>query len=55
LRKCIVDSDAVIGKNVSILNESGVQELDKTEDGYIITEGIVTILGNAIIPDGFKL
>jgi len=55
LRKCIVDSDAIIGKNVSILNEAGVQELDATEDGYIITEGIVTILGNAIIPDGFTL
>ena len=55
IRKCMVDSDAVIGANVRILNEAGIQELDRTEDGYIICEGIVTILGGAVIPDGFTI
>jgi len=55
IRKCMVDSDAVIGANVRILNEAGIQELDRTEDGYIISEGIVTILGGAVIPDGFTI
>jgi glucose-1-phosphate adenylyltransferase len=55
LRKCIVDSDAMIGADVSILNESDIQELDCSDQGYVISEGIVTILGGACIPDGFKI
>jgi glucose-1-phosphate adenylyltransferase len=53
IRRCIVDSDAVIGANVRILNEAGVQNIDRSEDGYVISDGIVTILGGATIPDGF--
>jgi glucose-1-phosphate adenylyltransferase len=43
----------VIGANVRILNEAGVQNIDRSEDGYVISDGIVTILGGATIPDGF--
>ena len=53
IRRCIVDSDAMIGANVRILNEAGVQNIDRSEDGYVISDGIVTILGGATIPDGF--
>ena len=53
IRRCIVDSDAVIGANVRILNEAGVQNIDRSEDGYVISGGIVTILGVMTIPDGF--
>ena len=53
IRKCIIDSDSIIGANVRILNEAGIEELDRTEEGYVISDGIVTILGGATIPDGF--
>lgn len=55
IRKCIIDSDATIGANVRIVNAAGIEELDRTDEGYVITEGIVTILGGAIIPDGFVI
>jgi glucose-1-phosphate adenylyltransferase len=55
IRRCIIDSDSIIGANVRILNEAGIQELDRTEEGYVISEGIVTILGGATIPDGFVI
>jgi len=55
IRRCIIDSDAVIGANVQILNEAGVQNIDRSEDGYVISDGIVTILGGATIPDGFTI
>jgi hypothetical protein len=29
--------------------------MDCSDYGYVITEGIVTILGGVVIPDGFKI
>ena len=55
LRNCVVDSDAIIGANVSITNARGIQNMDCSDYGYVITEGIVTILGGVVIPDGFKM
>ena len=55
LRKCVVDADAIIGANVTIVNEQNIQNLDRSDDGYVITEGIVTILGGVVIPDGFRI
>jgi glucose-1-phosphate adenylyltransferase len=55
LRNCVVDSDAIIGANVSITNARGIQNMDCSDYGYVITEGIVTILGGVVIPDGFKI
>ncbi|PON56667.1 Glucose-1-phosphate adenylyltransferase [Parasponia andersonii] len=52
LRKAIVDKNAKIGNNVVIINKDKVQEGDGEANGYVIREGIVVILRNAVIPDG---
>jgi glucose-1-phosphate adenylyltransferase len=53
LRGCIVDENASIGNCVRILNAAGVQEADRADiDGYMIQDGIVVVMRDAVIPDG---
>lgn len=52
IKNCIVDKNARIGKNVTIENKAGVEELDKQDEGYMIRSGIVVILRNATIKNG---
>ncbi|WOL11766.1 glucose-1-phosphate adenylyltransferase large subunit 1-like [Canna indica] len=52
IRNCIIDKNARIGKNVVIVNKDGVQEADKTSEGFFIRSGITIILKNATIKDG---
>ena len=53
VRKAIIDKNARIGANVQILNKEGIQETFDFEDqGYVIRDGIITIIKDAIIPDG---
>ena len=53
VRKAIVDKNARIGSNVQIVNKDGVVEsFDHEDDGYVIRDGIITIIKDAIIPDG---
>lgn len=37
---------------VQIINKDNVQEGDDEANGYVIREGIVIVLRNAVIPDG---
>lgn len=56
LRKCVVDENTTIGDGVKILNAEGVQECDRADaEGIMIQDGIVVVMRNAIIPDGFTL
>merc|ERR1711869_3229 len=52
LRKCIIDKNARIGSNVQIVNAAGVQEANYEEEGYIIKDGIVVVVKDAVISDG---
>ena len=52
LRKCIIDKNARIGSNVQIVNAAGVQEANHEEEGYIIKDGIVVVVKDAVISDG---
>ena len=53
LRKCIVDENATIGDGVRIVNAAGVQEADCADTlGFMIQDGLVVIMRNAIIPPG---
>lgn len=52
LRKCIVDENVSIGDNCTLTNTENVQEADFSNDGYMIQDGILVLLRNAIIPDG---
>ena len=47
----IVDKNARIGRNVKILNKDSVQEAEREEDGFWISNGIVIVIKDATIPD----
>ncbi len=47
-----MDDNVSIGENVRITNEQGIVESDRTEEGIVIQDGIVTVLRNAAIPAG---
>ncbi|NJL98874.1 MAG: glucose-1-phosphate adenylyltransferase [Synechococcaceae cyanobacterium SM2_3_2] len=47
----IVDKNARIGRNVKILNKDNVQEAEREEDGFWISNGIVIVIKDATIPD----
>jgi glucose-1-phosphate adenylyltransferase len=52
LKGCVVDENAYVGDGCVIKNADGVREADRSTDGYMIEDGIVVVLRNAVIPDG---
>lgn len=52
IRNAVIDNNVAIGSNARITNKDGVQEADRSDDGFVISEGIVVVLRNTIIPDG---
>ncbi|WP_267383413.1 glucose-1-phosphate adenylyltransferase [Cyanobacterium sp. uoEpiScrs1] len=52
IRRAIVDKNARIGLNVTIVNKEQVEESNCEDEGFYIRNGIVVILKNAIIPNG---
>ncbi|KDP29541.1 hypothetical protein JCGZ_19254 [Jatropha curcas] len=52
IRKAVIDKNARIGRNVMIINKDNVQESNREANGYIISDGIVVVLQNAVISDG---
>jgi len=52
IRYAIIDKNARIGRNVSIINKDRVEEANREEEGFLIRSGIVVVLKNATIPDG---
>jgi len=55
IRNCIVDKNARIGKNCVLVNKEGIEEANMEDQGFYIRSGIVTVLRNAVIPDGTVL
>ena len=55
IKKAIIDDNASIGRNVKITNKEGVEEADRTKDGYVIQSGIVVVLKGATIKDGTQI
>lgn len=55
IKDCIIDKNARIGKNVVIANSEGVQEGDRSSEGFYIRSGITIILKNAVIEDGLVI
>ncbi|MEJ5284371.1 MAG: glucose-1-phosphate adenylyltransferase [Brevinematia bacterium] len=50
IKNAIIDKNCRIGKNVKIVNESGI--LNKEEANYSIVDGIIVVTKNSVIPDG---
>ncbi len=53
IRHTIIDKNARIGNNVTILNEKGIQHLE--EKNFVIQDGIVVIPKGAVIPDNTNI
>ncbi|MEM6445685.1 MAG: glucose-1-phosphate adenylyltransferase [Cyanobacteria bacterium P01_D01_bin.123] len=51
IRKAIVDKNTRIGKNVRILNKDNVQEAQREDMGFWISNGITIIIRGSTIPD----
>ncbi len=52
LRRCVVDENAYIGDGCVVRNDAGVVEADRSSEGYMIQDGLIVVLKNAVIPDG---
>ncbi|KAL5210663.1 hypothetical protein ABZP36_006286 [Zizania latifolia] len=55
IQNCIIDKNARIGNNVTISNSEGVQEADRTSEGFYIRSAITIVLKNSIIADGLVI
>ncbi len=51
IRRAIVDKNARIGQNVTIVNKENIEESNREDDGFYIRNGIVVVIKNAVIPD----
>nr|AAF66436.1 ADP-glucose pyrophosphorylase large subunit [Perilla frutescens] len=52
ISNCIIDKNARIGKDVIIKNKDGVEEADRSEEGFYIRSGITIVVEKATINDG---
>jgi glucose-1-phosphate adenylyltransferase len=52
IRKAIIDKNVRIGRDVQLVNTSGVQTYDDKDGSYFIRDGIVIVPKNATIADG---
>ena len=47
-----MDRNAAIGKGVQLVNKDRVKEADRSSEGFVITDGIITVLNGAIVQPG---
>jgi glucose-1-phosphate adenylyltransferase len=52
IRRAIIDKSARIGKDVKLLNESGIENFDGPDGMYYIRDRIIIVPKNGLIPDG---
>ncbi|MCP9850548.1 glucose-1-phosphate adenylyltransferase [Cyanobium sp. Morenito 9A2] len=52
VRKAILDKNARIGRDVTIVNKDHVEEADRPELGFYIRNGVVVVVKNGSIADG---
>jgi glucose-1-phosphate adenylyltransferase len=52
IRRAIVDKNARIGKDVKLLNEGGIENVDGPNGMYYIRDRIIIVPKNGLIPDG---
>ncbi|XP_078441251.1 ADP glucose pyrophosphorylase large subunit 1 [Wolffia australiana] len=55
ISNCIIDKNARIGRNVHISNSEGIQEADRSSEGFHIRSGITVVLRNSTIKDGLVI
>jgi len=55
VKRAILDKNARVGRNVTIVNKDNVEEADRPEHGFYIRNGIVVVVKNATIADGMVI
>ena len=55
VKRAILDKNARVGRNVTIVNKDNVEEADRPEHGFYIRNGIVVVVKNASIADGMVI
>ena len=55
IRRAIVDKNVRIGKNVKLINSSGVETYDDPTGSFYIREGIIIVPKGATVPDGTEI
>ena len=55
IRRCIIDKNVRIGKNVKLLNRDGIENYDAPDRSFYIREGIIIVPKNATINDGVEI
>lgn len=53
LKRCIIDKNASIGRYAQLVNRQGVNEYDDPEDRFHVRDGIIIVVKEAAIPEGF--
>ncbi|MDR0363032.1 MAG: glucose-1-phosphate adenylyltransferase [Planctomycetota bacterium] len=53
LKRCIIDKNASIGRYSQLVNRQDVQEYDDPEGRFHVREGIIIVVKEATIPEGF--
>ena len=52
IRKAIIDKNARIGMDCVIDNKDNIADLNAEDKGYIIRDGIIVVIKDAVIPAG---
>lgn len=55
IRKAIIDKNVRIGRDVKLLNQAGVENLDAEDGSYFIRDGIIIVPKNGVIKDGTEV
>ncbi len=53
LKRCIIDKNASIGRYVQLVNRQNLQEYDDPEERFYVRDGIIIVVKDAVIPEGF--
>ena len=53
LKRCIIDKDASIGRYVQLVNRQGHQEYDDPQGRFCVRDGIIIVVKDAVIEEGF--
>ncbi len=53
LKRCIIDKNASIGSHAHMANRQGHTEYDDPEGRFYVRDGIIIIVKDAVIPEGF--
>jgi glucose-1-phosphate adenylyltransferase len=53
IRRAIIDKNSSIGRDVRLVNESGVAHYDDPEERFFVRDGVIVVVKGGIIPDGF--